>query len=850
MTTNLVQNYINPVPANTTLKKQPAVTLENTTPDYSVLKKPLPPKGRLVNGGLFDWPTNLAHNALYNIKSIRDSYNGDANDHQLGKINDIGLVVGGLGIAGYLSTLRSTPKTKVMEFIGLGSFLASMAIWPKIALQLPAYLIHGFNVQQQSEDSFGRRKPFFEDPQYIKWDLYSDKDINKIGDRMNVPTDMKNRREYIQEKMKKIAVQNNTMWMLTAGFATPIMSALICNAAEKPLDKYFEEVKNKKADKLIADVAGNASKYQDKAMLANLEKVISANKDGRLDAKLLGKLSDVLTSGMFNSEILAFKKDFSKMFECNEVNLGLTAAQDLSKNLKQFLKSRNIPGLKEGLPKEFIDEVIPTQDEYVDFLKSNNLYETSFNASQKEIRAKKILISKPVLERFEKIKSKYPNIRLDVEDMQDLLWDDAEDTKNVFTEIFKKNKVKIFTLEEQENVRRIAKKLSDFSAERSVLNEYVFMKTSPTQDSVLATSWNESVSELINVFGFDKQEIAKMKKDRLFAGELFTKKIEGLTANSKSYQEALTKIIEIKDKFTSTLHLDKNYDEKSDKLYDKFLEEFDSFGFKNLHKALDGNEIGTDAKEVVGSCSREMQKKFMRETTLSVQSTMNRLIATMDLYRRIADLKNIGLLTDNNTPREIKEEIAEFARKIMVDGHSADYAVKFVTDRNLHPNMDDKSGIEIKNGRLFRKYGQNVDKGDIPFDSSFFNRVISLIYKDDLHPETAGLLAKKGDLMTTIAEYRDNMIKNVADALYFAKPECGANAEIPDKLKFMLIGKPLDELVHEQASKRFNSNKWFKMFAGFGAGLLAVTVLAQFMFGKMPVQKNTKIQKPTGKEKK
>ena len=49
-------------------------------------------------------------------------------------------------------TKKSTPKTKAMEFIGFGAFLASMALWPKIALEIPARIVHGFNFRKQYID--------------------------------------------------------------------------------------------------------------------------------------------------------------------------------------------------------------------------------------------------------------------------------------------------------------------------------------------------------------------------------------------------------------------------------------------------------------------------------------------------------------------------------------------------------------------------------------------------------------------------------------------------------------------------------------------------------------------------
>ena len=50
-------------------------------------------------------------------------------------------------------------------------------VWPKLFIQLPAKLIHGVNVRQQYEDNYGRKKMFYQDHQFIPWDLYSDKEF-------------------------------------------------------------------------------------------------------------------------------------------------------------------------------------------------------------------------------------------------------------------------------------------------------------------------------------------------------------------------------------------------------------------------------------------------------------------------------------------------------------------------------------------------------------------------------------------------------------------------------------------------------------------------------------------------
>ncbi|MBD5403068.1 hypothetical protein HDR58_09810, partial [bacterium] len=220
MRTNLIQSYVN----NSSAIQQ--YNSDKVVKEFDVNKelanrtfiKPLPSNGKLVRNNIFDAPSEFFKDMKYDLRALKHSLKGEANDHELGRLNDMGMKVGGLAIATYLFSRKSTPLTRIMEFVGLGSFFAAMNIWPKLALQLPAYLIHGFNIRQQYEDNYGRKKMLYQDHQFIPWDLYSDAEINKIGNRLGVPKDIPNRREFIQEKMRKIALQNNTMWMLTSGF--------------------------------------------------------------------------------------------------------------------------------------------------------------------------------------------------------------------------------------------------------------------------------------------------------------------------------------------------------------------------------------------------------------------------------------------------------------------------------------------------------------------------------------------------------------------------------------------------------------------------------------------------------
>ena len=81
----------------------------------------------------------MAQDFSHSLKSLYKASNGTASDYELGKINNLGLMTGGLAIASYLFAKKTVPTTKYMEFVGFGSF-ASMAL-KKVGIQLPAQLV-------------------------------------------------------------------------------------------------------------------------------------------------------------------------------------------------------------------------------------------------------------------------------------------------------------------------------------------------------------------------------------------------------------------------------------------------------------------------------------------------------------------------------------------------------------------------------------------------------------------------------------------------------------------------------------------------------------------------------------
>lgn len=330
---NLIHNYLQ----NNQTPIQTQRDVRNTKPSFSApsidstidsfdretdkLIKPLDGKGHLVSDNPIHAPKEFVRDTIYTTKALADGVRGKANDHQLGKLNDLGLKIGGLAIATYLMTRKTTPKAKMMEFIGFGAFLASMKLWPKIALEIPARLVHGFNYRKQYIDDQGRKKEVGLDPNYMPFDLYrgerKGENLDIIGDRMGIKKDLVNRQDATKEQMRKIAVQNNTLWMLTAGLATPIMTALACNKAEGIISPIAEKYSNNKVNNSVIKltnylngaIAGAEAELYEKNVLGikstketATEKLIHSLKGKTVTNEQINELANTLAEG-FNADM-------------------------------------------------------------------------------------------------------------------------------------------------------------------------------------------------------------------------------------------------------------------------------------------------------------------------------------------------------------------------------------------------------------------------------------------------------------------------------------------------------------------------------------------------------------------
>ena len=837
MTTNLIQNYIS---ASKTLPQQPKMQGQNVQsaqkpkPDFDIERelnnrtfiKPLPSKGRLLNGNIFNAPAIMVKDAVYDVKAFKHAMQGNANDHELGKLNDVGLKLGGLAIAGYLFTKKQTPVTKGMEFVGLGSFLASMAIWPKLAIQLPAYLIHGVNVQKQYEDSFGRKKSFYQDPQFIPWDLYSDKEIDKMGNRLRVPKDIPNRRDAIQEKMKKIAIQNNTLWMLTAGFATPVMSALICNQTEPYLAKWLNNRKNKKADLILTNLDEHSKKYDTHNATNNIENQIKLHAGKPITEEVINSVADAF-DGMDSVTAESFKADLRELMTSNTHTISKDSTKAISKNLKDIFKGKPIS-------KDAVDAIIPNENNMFNIFKENNFIKTDADDKALKAISDKILLA--VKKNVETYNQNRPEAeQLDFEYIKKLIRSHKVN-EHPIKSVLNNSTSATFSQEIQANLRNIAKAFDAFNAKTNALNEYAVTKVGSAPETVIANYWNNISKDLLTTLGISPKEIEKVRFDRNLTGELLRNKIESIVSDDATYKKVMKDLVakvasldsEIKPSDITT------YNEKVDTLFNEFGEFLKDKQFSNTAKAI----AGVNNNDNVGTL-KNIQKSFVSERLSGVKSSFYRLINTLDFYRRIAkNVNSIDIL--KQYPREVREELIELCKIITLQGHSSDNATKFYMLRNPHPS-DDMSDIVVKNGKIENKYfgkGAVNTTTDIPNDKFFYQRAMQLMFGGKMDKETTEIL--EGSIIKpNVTEYRENVVKIIGGENYFAKPRHRISPvnDAGSEFKFLLTGIAPDELFFKAGQQAFNTRKWLKIFGAFGGVLLGVTVLAQFFFGKMPDKK-------------
>lgn len=761
--------------------------------------KPQEAKGKLVSSSILpNWK-----DTKYNFNAFKHGMSGKANDHELGKLNDVGMKVGALALAGYLATQKATPKTKLMEFVGLATFFGAMKLWPKLAIGAPAKAIHGFDPTQEYVDSFGRKKPFFQDPQYTPWDVYSDEKLQKIGDKMGVDKNAQDRNDLTKANMKKIATKNNTLWMLTAGLASAVFSALACNKAEKVIDPALEKVNNAKADKMLQNFDKEAEKRVNNNMQKDLDKIFAENKGKNVDNKIVSAISDRLAKGLDPVTADGIQEDMKAIL--------MNGKSIVNENLAEKIANGSKKALSQKFSEEQVAKLVPTKEELTKHFENKKLMGKEVSEDEAvEVRSS---VAQLVLAKAKEQGMTTENLKT-IKKGVSLVADKA----------IKSNSASILDENAMKKVSEIAKTMSELQAKTSVLDDYAQIKVADKPETVIANYWNTVSSSLIKTLGIDFKEMEKVRNNRELVQGLVRNKIEEVTSDDAKYEKAIGEIA------NSVAQLDKKIKPEDTKKYVELVgKTYDDYAGKLYNQGMEATANKLTALSVGGKGSlKRVKQVYFEERISGVRNSFSRLINTMDVYRRISK----GEVPNDGSAREVKEAMLELVKQTTLQGHSSDHSIKFYFNRSQNSNAD-TSAVEIKDGKVVNKYFDKNKGVDIPADYDFYQKAMNYMYNSQMDKTTVDALKKAG-IEQQINTYNNEVFTKIGGADYFTKPnhkttgDAGASSEY----KFLLLGVAPDEMMTKTVQQSYNSKKWGNTFGTVGAVLTGLTVAAQFLFGK------------------
>ena len=853
------------------------------------LVKPLPPKGHLIKNDLKTGVKYFFNDIAYDAKSIKNGFNGTANDHQLGRLNDIGLKLGGLGIATYLASITTNPKARIMEYVGLGAFLTSMDLYPKLAIYAPAKMKSGYNVGKEYIDDQGRKKSVLQDSNYVPFDMFlaetPDEDLMAIADDMGIPKDAKNRKELAKEQVRKNAIQNQTLWMMTAGFATPILTALICFGLENyVVGPALESQRNSKYNKMISDLLKRtndmsieiSSDYSND-LSKKVSKFLETYKGKEIPREEFKELLNILTEGLDNEAAAGVKEDVTKLLrqEKKGTDFFFVDKQSVEDAINTMKKS-----LGRTAPEEYEKILVPSEAEFEELIKKiskDAKLESGVTLSREELESLKgslrELIDKKINESSGVDKTHLNKLKVKTSDKAKLSL----------------QKQYSYMLPEESFTKLVdlSKILGEFKEINLKLLKCESFKFEYAPETVLARSYAKFEKTFLKELGFTTQELKVMRESEEYAAKLIDSKLTELAKDESHYREVMRKFSDIISDMEGSLHgknsnesmikdlitaYENNYHKTAQRLQKlgngdfaksiKKLVAEDPATLKNsitsvsdLYAWMDGvnvtltkeldelkakmeangtwwksGEGGYEAREKyaiehskgVGSSKRLMMDR-LRARYAGVRNSFNRVIHLMDLYKREANMEEAvkGIDILSNKPEYISELFRK-GKESVLRGYTADYILKNETTNNPRLYQDLMNVI-------FSTANEITGLGNM-----------SKLTKDSLTNVKGSVGGSVQERFGTyLTRFRNILMNDSTDFLkqrHLLNPYLRAQYHkdaISSESRFNLVAKSPLDMIREGAGRKYADTKWLKVVSGIAGGVFGVALLAQLGFGKI-----------------
>lgn len=822
---------INPVQPNMENKTVPSYREQKGAIKTDNNIKPLAPQGHLVHDTIVSVPKFWLKDIAYDIKAVKEGFQGKTNDHQQGRLNDVGLKLGGIGIAAYLASRTNDPKLRLMEYLGLGSFLAAMSLYPKIAINAPSRIIQGFDIGKEYIDDQGRKKSVFQDSNYIPFDMYQGdypgEDLDIIGDRMGIPRDIKNRHDLIKEQMRKVATQNNTLWMLTAGFATPVMAALMCVGLEKLIVPAMEAVRNNNANSGIAaalkasgEMNLNPSEIESNKLSKEVEKILKNFEDKELPQEEFEKIITVMSDKSDSKLKDGIKEDLTKLLKSD------TKYPADSEAIISIIKD-NIPSAnKTNLEKIFLltpEEIEGAVKKIVS--DSNELKEEQVRELKGEL--KKLFTSKGANSEYHK--------------------NFGNDLVNKIAESIKSKPKNYLSKTQIAQAVDFAKIIGDFKEKEKLVDKCISTKFEEAPQTILARYYEKFENTLFDVLDIKVKDMKQMKESEKFAKEILEEKLEALVKDETKYAKAIKKLSGVMSDMEVSLHgrtADKSHIldliHATENVYNntaKRLNNLDGKTFSRTINQLVKEEISDELTNRIHS--REDLFKFLdgtlepkkgipewtlqygKENSKGVGSSkMNAISRIADRYQGVKDSFNRIILSMDMYKRGIPEgkyeaEVTKVGRSLLLGANSSQFNQKF----NIINNP------ELYKDVMYTTWG----------DKKLTKATTDAFVKTD---NTTGNVFER--FTAYIQRLRQVMGNNTLD---FTKPHhlvggTDVNADyiqeaLTRRSKFDLVAQDPISMVKKGAERKYGSAIWLRKASLIGASVLGAAVLAQFAFGKI-----------------
>lgn len=790
--------------------------------------EPNAPKAYIVKQGLLGDPVAATKDMLNDGKNFfKVVRSGKISDNNLGRINDLGLKVGSALIATYLALHSKTKTESIMRFVGGGTFLAAMALWPKLFINIPARLVHGFRIDDKYINAYGDKKDFFLDNQYLSWDAFPEEQMRKNAQRAGIDYDSPNGKEKIQRKMQKTALQNRTLWMATAGFATPLLTSMTCNAIEPKINEAVIRHDFKKIKDIVYEGGiPEFIKSLEPAPLNNdrdLRNLIAEYKEVKIDdnfytrlknilmpSDFIGKFKDSDEKNVFNGFApLNIGKAFKDLRE--KGSLSIVDKDDLIEFLKKTIDETSQP-LKNG---EIIGPDSLNMPRYAKMAQEQGIEFKPFSEAQINDIINSIgkdFSRKHVREVLEQQPISY-NIRENI--MNNVKTDDSK-----FFEFIKKyNEGPLAT------IRGRIKGYID------LINPLVGEK----DESIAAISWRKQSKNLLDRFGFKHDDLLEIRKsknsDELI--DILSKKVSEQVKDldDNQYNEYIRQITNMEPKKGFLVRLadsakKENFITRFIKkqagkrnFITRFLEKQRSKSqFKGWEKVADELENINNIKSIAEGIEIEgITKEQLKALNSAVLGAENETKGIMNILRNFLDIRKTDYTATHTQPALC----ANFERKLA---------------KGVFKDVLDENDIKVARKLLYDGNISTIYNLGYAADGRNAKRIAKLIY-DQVTDDDIKKYAKKDIKVTKdmfefgAAEKAIPKLKETAEKLCQLVLNPGDVYETATK-KY-LRGHSIVQAVTTRGTRVGNDLSWLKIFAPITIGLIAITLLVQPFFGNI-----------------